>query len=68
MQISLRTYGGGLGFPHKIIELRVSTNNTTIVEDVINLKGEVDVNLIEQLESVLYDLKEQNELVKSKSL
>jgi len=46
---------------NKIIELTVETFNTRIVEDVVNLKGRVPEDLIENIENVLEDLKAFNE-------
>jgi len=46
---------------NKIIELTVETFNTRIVEDVVNLKGRVPEDFIENIENVLEDLKAFNE-------
>lgn len=48
---------------NKIIELTISTNGTTIVEDVTNLNGFVDEDLIEQLKLVTEELIEHNKQI-----
>ena len=66
MEISKRQYGGDYCKHVSIIEILVQDGGTQIICDVTNLKGEVDIDLIESLKSIVEDLEEQNEKVKAR--
>lgn len=51
------SYGGN---PAKIIELTVEGGDSTITEDVTDLKGNVDENLIMALRNLADELEEHN--------
>ena len=65
MDITLKHFGSYGGKAATSIELTVKSNETTILEDVTNMDGSVDESLIQQLEYIVSELKEQNELIKN---
>ena len=67
MEILVKHYGNSRTTPSKIIELTCKDYDTQFTVDVTNLKGLVDVNLIENLRQVADELEEQNRLVKELS-
>ena len=60
MKIYIRRIGGSTHGPAKIIELLVKTNSTEITEDVTNLHGLVNEDLIQDLRNIADELEEQN--------
>ena len=67
MEILIKHYGNSRTTYSKIIELTFKNYDTQFTIDVTNLKGLVDVNLIENLRQVADELEEQNRLVKELS-
>lgn len=54
MEISLKPIG------KTILQLRIEANNFTIIEDVTNLNGIVDENLISDLRNIANEMEEHN--------
>jgi hypothetical protein len=67
MEIIIKHYGNSRITPSKIIELTCISYDTQFTADVTNLKGLVDVRLIENLRHVADELEEQNRLVNEKN-
>lgn len=67
MEILIKHYGNSRTAPSKIIELTCKDYDTQFTVDVTNLKGLVDVNLIQNLRQVADELEEQNRLAKELS-
>lgn len=63
MKLELNQIGRSMGRPASIIELKITENGSQISADVTNLKGFVDVNLINNLREIADDLEEQNTLM-----
>ena len=66
MEIIIKHYGSSRANPSKIIELTFKAHSAEITADVTNLKGLVDVNLIQDLRQIADELEEQNRLVNEK--
>ncbi len=66
MNIEIKHYGRSRNSASTIIELKVETASATIVVDVTNTKGLVDVDLIQDLRNIADELEEQNNLVNAK--
>lgn len=66
MELTIKHFGNSRTTPSKIIEITCSHNNAQFTADVTNLKGIVDVNLIQSLRDIADELEEQNKLVESK--
>lgn len=49
------------GRPANIVQLVVSTNNTTITEDITDLKGMIDNDIIQSLRNIADELEEHNQ-------
>ena len=64
MDISIRHIGGSMTKPSMIIEMAIDTGDTKIVEDITNLHGRVDDDFIDNLESIVEELRGQNKLLK----
>lgn len=60
MDFKTRHIGSYCGNPAKIIELTVEGWNSTITEDVTDLKGNVDEKLIMALRNLADELEEHN--------
>ena len=63
MEIIIKHYGNSRITPSKIIELTCIGDNTRFSVDVTNLKGLVDVRLIENLRQIADELENQNKLI-----
>ena len=63
MEILIKHYGNSRTTPSKIIELTCQDFGTRFTTDVVNSKGLVDVNLIQNLRQVADELEEQNKMV-----
>ena len=59
MEIKSRHIGGGRTVSN-IIELIVTDGGSTIIADVVDLKGKVDEQLIQDLRDIADELEEQN--------
>jgi hypothetical protein len=64
MEISTKQYGDSRISPAKIIEIIVKGLNFEFKEDVTNLNGEVDKDLIDNLRQIADELEYQNHLIK----
>lgn len=64
MKFTTRYIGSYGGNPAKIIELSVHGWNTTMTEDITDLKGNVDEVFIQSLRNLADELEEQNEKIK----
>jgi GTP:adenosylcobinamide-phosphate guanylyltransferase len=60
MEILIKHYGNSRTSPSKTIELTFKSDESEFTVDVTNLKGLVDVNLIENLRQIADELEEQN--------
>ena len=60
MNFKTRHIGSYGGNPAKIIELTIEAWNSTITEDITDLKGYVDENLIMALRNLADELEEHN--------
>lgn len=60
MDFKTRHIGSYGGSPAKIIELTIEGLNSTISEDITDLKGNVDENLIMALRNLADELEEHN--------
>ena len=60
MEFKTKHIGSYSGYPAKIIELTVEGFNSTITEDVTDLNGYVDEDLIKALRSLADELDEHN--------
>lgn len=60
MNFKTRHIGSYGGNPAKIIELTVESWNSTITENICDLKGNVDENLIIELRNLADELEEHN--------
>lgn len=58
MEISLKTIG------KKILQLRIESNNCTVIEDVTNLNGIVNENLISDLRNIADEIEQHNSKIK----
>ena len=67
MEILIKHYENSRTNPSKIIELTCKDYDNQFTVDVTDLKGLVNVNLIENLRQVADELEEQNRLVKELS-
>ena len=67
MEITLKHYGNSRTTPSKIIEITVKDwgGNSSITEDITNLKGKVDEDFIASLRNIADELEEQNKLVEN---
>ena len=60
MKLEIRHIGTYYGKPSTIIELTVSSNGTSITENVSSLNGRVNEDLILSLRQIADELEEQN--------
>ena len=60
MEILIKHYRNSRTNPSSLIELTFKDYDTEFTVDVTNMKGLVDVNLIENLRQVADELEEQN--------
>ena len=69
MNLSTKHYGSYGGKKSSVIQLTVTDwgGNSLITEDVTDLHGRVDTELIEQLRQIADELEEQNNLVDKES-
>ena len=65
MNITLKHIGNYGNSASKIIEFNVDCGSVGISQEVTNFDGTIDESLIQQLESIVSDLKQQNELIKN---
>lgn len=63
MEILTKHFGNHGNNPAKFIELSIYSGDTIIIEDVTDLNGKVDENLIASLRSLADELEEQNNLI-----
>ncbi len=63
MEITIKHFGASRLKPAKIIELTVSTSESTTTVDVTDLHGKVDESLITNLKDIVNELEEQNKLI-----
>lgn len=66
MEISLKHIGSYGGKPATSIEMKVQGWASEIVEDVTDMKGRVDEELIGNLREIADELEEQNQKLKEK--
>lgn len=67
MEITLKHYGNSRTRPSIAIQITVTTNGSSITEDVTDLKGNVSVEFIHSLRQIADELEEQNNEVKNKN-
>lgn len=63
MNISLNHIGKQKDGSSTTIELSITTSTLNIKEELTNFDGSIDKSIIDQLEQVLEELKEQNSIV-----
>ena len=68
MKIELRHIGRYGLSPSPIIEITVTSNNTTVTEDIVNFEGYVDENFIDDLKDIVEQLEVQNTLINKQSI
>ena len=66
IDVDLKHIGSFGGLPAKLIDLTVSDGSQLITTTVTGLNGEVDKQLIDRLEVLVEELKEQNERLNRK--
>lgn len=66
MNLEIRNFGKSMSSPASIIELTVNGWGSQITESVTDLKGFVDISLINNLREIADDLEEQNKLMNEK--
>ncbi len=64
MKLSIKHYGQSWSRPSSIIELTVSSEGTTLVEDISSMDGSIDEVFIQDLKDIVNELEEQNEKIK----
>lgn len=62
MEISTRRIGRRKNGTYSCIEVTIKSSGSTIEEDVVDLNGKVDEDLIESLRDLVEELEEQNKL------
>lgn len=63
MNFSIKCIGKRIDGAAQIIELTVLSNNFKTTQDVTNSNGLVNIELIEQLENIIVELKNQNSII-----
>jgi hypothetical protein len=63
MELSIKHYGNSRITPSKIIQLTIKGSNCELTEDVTNLNGKVDKDLIDNLRQIADELEYQNQLI-----
>lgn len=63
MNFSIKCIGKRIDGVAQIIELTVLSNNFKTTQDVTNFNGLVNIELIEQLENIIVELKNQNSII-----
>ena len=63
MEIIIKHYGNSRITPSKIIQLTFKGFNSELIEDVTNLNGKVDKDLIDNLRQIADELEYQNQLI-----
>lgn len=64
MELSLKTYG--VNPIPRVVELIFENDSTTIITDIANSSGEIPIEIIENLDCISEQLKEQNSKVYGK--
>ena len=65
MKLELKHIGVSMGFPSKIITLKITNGETIMISDITNSKGLINEEFISNLQDIVDELRLQNDLIEN---